>query len=238
MDVRLLYQEGGDSSAPKARARSAAVAYSDRPRADFSYTILGNLATSKAGDVTDQRDYGIGITANETRNSLGFYELLSVQWHKDDISSAADTTTINANISMNGPLSDGLALAASLNATRTLADPAVGDTDVLTLSVQPVFTVLHPSLSFSPFLSYGVTMNDIEDNVTTEQYLFNVAWTPRWLDEKLALSFSAGWSRTRDGQSGTDSDFLADYSAGLIYRWGRTGRRETQGIEVLPGESF
>jgi hypothetical protein len=215
-----------------------AIAYTDQPRTDISYTILGNLATSWAGNVADQKDYGVGITANETRDSLGFYELLSVQWHKDDISSAADTTTINANISMNGPLSDSLLLVASLNATRTLADPAVGDTDVLFLSVRPVFTILHPSLAFSPFMSYAVTMNDILDNVTTEQYMFNVAWTPRWLDKRLALSFSAGWGRTRDGQVGSDSDFLADYSAGLIYRWGRSGRREIQGIEVLPGEHF
>ncbi|MGB5541209.1 MAG: hypothetical protein WBO37_14040 [Gammaproteobacteria bacterium] len=237
MDVRLLYQEGGGASGPKAHARSAAVAYTRLPRTDFTYTMLGNLATSQAGDVIDQRDYGIGITANETRDSLGFYELLSVQWHKDDISSAADTTTINANISMNGPLSENLLFAASLNATRIVADPAVGDTDVLTLSVQPAFTILDPSLAFSPFASYTVTMNDIEDNVTTEQYMFNMAWTPRWGDERLALSFSAGWGRTR-GVQGADSDFLADYSAGLIYRWGRSGRRESQGIEVLPGEPY
>jgi hypothetical protein len=237
MDVKLLYEEGGDSSGPKAHARSAAIAYTDQPRTDISYTILGNLATSWEGDVTDKKDYGIEIKANETRNGLGFYELLSVQWHKDDISSAADTTTINTNISINGPLSDSLLLATSLNATRTLADPAVGDTDVVSLSVQPTFTILNSSLSFRPLFAYNVTMSDVSDNVTTENYIFTVEWTPPWRAERLALSLSAGWGRTR-GVQGGDSDFLADYTAGLIYRWGRSGRRETQGIEVLPGERW
>lgn len=225
----LLFQKGGDSLGPETRSSTAVVEFFSQHSENLSYSLMGNLTMSQSNSdeeifKDEQKNYGIGISAQKTLSEFQISEAVSVQFLKNEIRPIEDTTTIDANLSIGGYLLDSLYINATGNVRRDKANEAFGNTDTISYSIYPEVSFLKGSLVLRPSLSYNRVKNDeTKLDTTTEQYQLFMEWSPKWAESRVALNFGAGWSRTQDIPANLDTGFIADYTIGFIFRTDGSG---------------
>jgi hypothetical protein len=147
---------------------------------------------------TDARDLGGSATFNQTLGGVTLSEMGSYQRSDDNINPYGDMETLAATLSLNGMIGPNVTLSLMGTGTRSQGDPALGKTDSLMASAQPIFRLPWFALSLQPALMYSRMRNTVLGTDTTaEQYGGLATWNPRWLRSFITFQFQADWSRQR-----------------------------------------
>ncbi len=174
---------------------------------------------------TDARDLGTTVTLSQTVKAFTFSEVGSVQASRNLVDPTSDQTVWNANLSFNGNVRSILTLSATAGWNRVAADPALGDTDSLQLSLQPSLTLVQGSLTIQPAILYSKSSNTtLMSDTRSEEYAAAAGWTPLALKSMLAIQVQLDWSRSV--VAGVDAgSFSRTATANLTLSWGSSGSR-------------
>jgi len=183
----------------------------------------------------DRRQYGGTLTASETSGRISFSQSYAYQRVHDAVTPPASATVQTATISAVGTLFSGFNFSAFVSGTRSEGSAAVGRTDQLLVSIQPMLAVPSLWLAVQPRVSYSQSRSSVFPGRThTEQYQALVAVCPPWQRSLVSLQLSGDWNRSRtSGQP--NPGFQSRLAAALAIRWGAGQGVAAPPATVLPG---
>lgn len=244
LNLTLRRQDGGrsdESTTPETSQTGANLSLTHQFGPRVNFTVAAN-ATHDDGDAdetlflpaTDRSQSGISATFSENFGRFNASQTLSWQQTEDEInvSSSQDVGTIN--LSLTGTLTQNFNLSTNLGLTRTEADPIIGTTENLTLSLQPSIAVPAMSLSFQPAISWSTTDNDVTNSETENSSVqANVQWSPAMLNNMISAQVGASINRT------DNSGFVSTTQTDRTYQGSVTLKlSKSRGVPLFPSSAL
>lgn len=226
VSAQVRYLRDGTSSGqllPSTSERGAVVSLTTAFGSHVYFSLMGNL-TEQQGDAvpaislpeTDRRQSGVAGTLSETFGRFSISQTLQWQKMDDAISPLAQQTVKAATLTAAGALHPSFNLSAVLSGTRSEGAAAIGTTDQMLASLQPMLTIPRIWVSLQPRAMWGRTESSLTGFETrTEQYAALLSFSPPIGRSILALQISADWSRNRFTGQVVDPPFVRRYVATL-----------------------
>ncbi len=183
---------------------------------------------------TDQRMDGWNLGFVEGLKRFSFAQTYSGQRVRSHIDPAGDVDMDSFLVTASGSITALFQIGATGSYTTTNTALA-GRTDVVTLSVSPLWSLWDGRFSVLPRAAYTRTKNDLgtmDDRV--EQYQFTLRWSPRFLHSLLSLEGTAEWNRYGGSSAGLPRAGTHRYLMNLRVHWGG-GKGSLNQTEAGPG---